>query len=274
MSKYYTGKRSRNIYSAFAENFRLSRSKIENFMTCKRCFYYDVRLGVAQPPGFPFNLNSAVDKLLKKEFDIHRAKNSKHPLMEAYGVDAVPFQHPKLEEWRDARGAGITYPAEGTNFLITGGIDDVWVNPEGELIIVDYKATSKNSEVNIDADWQISYKRQMEIYQWLFRKNGFKVSRTGYFVYCNGNSDKEAFDGRLEFDIKLIPYEGDDGWIDETVIAAHQCLNSDALPPASLVCDFCVYRRGIAGLLKNFGAPPSLESAENINAPAVLNGGK
>ena len=40
-----------------------------------------------------------------------------------------------------------------------------------ELIIVDYKATAKNGEVNLDADWQIGYKRQMEIYQWLFRQN-------------------------------------------------------------------------------------------------------
>ena len=46
------------------------------------------------------------------------------------------------------------------------------------LIVVDYKATSKNSEVNLDAEWQIGYKRQMEFYQYLLRNNGFKVSDT------------------------------------------------------------------------------------------------
>ena len=55
-----------------------------------------------------------------------------------------------------------------------------------------------------DADWQDGYKRQMEIYQWLLRKNGLDVSDTGYFVYCNGKTDKEAFDGKLEFDIEFI----------------------------------------------------------------------
>ena len=84
-------------------------------------------------------------------------------------------------------------------------------------MIVDYKATSKAGDVSLDADWQIGYKRQMEIYQWLFRKNNHKVSSTGYFVYCNGDADKEAFDGKLEFDIKILPYVGDDSWIDKMI---------------------------------------------------------
>ena len=70
MSKYYTGKRTRNLFDPTSkEPFRLSRSKIDLFISCPRCFYQDRRLGVAQPPGYPFNLNSAVDTLLKKEFD-------------------------------------------------------------------------------------------------------------------------------------------------------------------------------------------------------------
>ena len=58
---------------------------------------------------------------------------------------------------------GIQYLHSPTNLLITGGVDDVWVYPNGELIIVDYKATSKDGEVNLDSDWQIGYKRQMEV---------------------------------------------------------------------------------------------------------------
>src|SRR5207249_3771619 len=113
-------------------------------------------------------------------------------LQAAYGLDAVPFQHEKMDEWRDSLRRGSQYVHEPTNLLITGGVDDVWVKPNKELIIVDYKATSKDGEVSLDADWQIGYKRQMEIYQWLFRKNGFKVSNTCYFVYCNGRKDNES----------------------------------------------------------------------------------
>ena len=79
------------------------------------------------------------------------------------------------------------------------------------------------------------------MYQWLLRQNDFPVSKTGYFVYCNGRTDVEAFDGKLEFDIKVIPYEGDDDWVEDTIKQIHTCLNSDNLPPAPSTCDYCNY---------------------------------
>jgi len=251
MHKASIGRRTRNIFDlASKEPFKLSRSKIEDFLRCPRCFYLDRRLGVGQPPGFPFNLNSAVDHLLKKEFDIHRARGSRHPLMEKYGVDAVPFQHNDLAQWRE-NFVGVQFYHQPTNLIITGAVDDVWANPQGELIVVDYKATSKDGEVNIDAEWQESYKNQMEIYQWLLRQNGFKVSDTGYFVYVNGRRDREAFDGKLEFDVKLIPYKGSDAWVEETIFEIKKCLMG-FLPELGKRCDYCAYREAanevIAGL--------------------------
>ena len=72
--------RSRNLYNPEGEKpFKLSRSKVDNFVSCKRCFYIDRRLGVGQPPGFPFNINSAVDELLKNEFDQYRELGKPHP---------------------------------------------------------------------------------------------------------------------------------------------------------------------------------------------------
>ena len=141
---------------------------------------------------------------------------------------------------------------------MTGGIDDVWQSAsgrtKGELLVVDYKATAKNGEVNIDAAWQDAYKRQIEIYQWLFRRNDFPVSNTGYFVYVNGKADAEAFDGKLEFDVKIIPYEGNDSWIENSLLEARRVLELETLPPASPDCDFCRYRKAaqqaLAPLLK------------------------
>jgi len=246
MSQYYNSQRTKNLYSPnLKEPFRISRSKIDLFLGCQRCFYLDRKLGVGRPPGYPFNLNNAVDTLLKQEFDIYRAKGTKHPFMETYKIDAIPFQHEKMEEWRDARTRGITYLHKPTNLLITGGVDDVWVNPKGELIIVDYKATSKHGQVSLDAGWQIAYKRQMEIYQWLFRQNGFKVSDIGYFVYCNGKTDVKAFDGKLEFDITVIPYTGDDSWIEKTILDLHKCLNGNEIPKANPDCDYCSYVKSV-----------------------------
>lgn len=247
MSNYYNPQRSKNVFSPDSkEPFRLSRSKIDLFLECPRCFYLDRRLGTGRPPGYPFSLNSAVDALLKKEFDVHRAKGTKHPFMDAYGIEAVPFKHEKMDEWRDSLRRGVTHLHEPTNFFVTGGVDDIWQNPEGELLVVDYKATSKDGEVGIDAEWQKSYKRQIEVYQWLLRKNGFEVSDIGYFVYVNGDTDKEAFDKKLEFDVKVIPYEGDDGWVEDVLMKAHGVLAGDRIPEASPDCDYCAYHGAVS----------------------------
>ncbi len=243
MSQYYNPRRIKNLFNTQAkEPFRLSRSKVDAFIHCPRCFYLDRRLGVGQPPGFPFNLNSAVDTLLKKEFDIHRTKGTPHPLMKAYGIEAIPLAHEKMDEWRDSLRAGVQYHHTPTNLLVTGGVDDIWKNERGELIVVDYKATSKEGEVSLDAEWQMGYKRQMEFYQWLLRRNGFEVSSTGYFVYCNGNTDKEAFDGKLEFDVKLIPYTGRDSWVEPTLHEIKACLMNSKIPSPGQDCDYCCYR--------------------------------
>ena len=234
-------KRTKNIFNPESkEPFKLSRSRLDNFIRCQRCFYLDRRLGVEQPPGYPFNLNSAVDHLLKKEFDIHRANGNPHPLMKYYGIGAVPFQHEDLGIWRD-NFKGVSFYHAPTNFTFSGAVDDIWVNKKGELHVVDYKATSKDAEVTLDADWQDGYKRQIEIYQWLLRANGFNVSDTGYFVYCNGKRDREAFDGKLEFDIKIISYEGKADWIEKALFDAKECLTGE-LPPLNLECEYCVYR--------------------------------
>lgn len=233
--------RIKNIYNPnSSEPFKLSRSKIELFIECPRCFYLDRRLGVGRPPGFPFTLNSAVDTLLKKEFDIHRARGSKHPLMETYGVDAIPYEHKQINEWRE-NFKGMQFLHRPTNFVITGAIDDVWINPQKELMIVDYKATSTSSEITLDVEYRSAYKRQMEIYQWLFRQNGFSVSDTGYFVYANGDKDKEAFDGKLEFNVQIIPYTGSDLWVEKTIFDAKRCLNGE-IPPSAEKCEYCTYR--------------------------------
>ena len=76
-------------------------------------------------------------------------------------------------------------------------------------------------------------------------KNGLKVSSTGYFVYCNGKSDREAFDAKLDFDITLIPYTGDDSWVEKALIDAHKCLNGDTIPIGKPGCDYCEYVEAI-----------------------------
>ena len=171
------------------------------------------------------------------------------------GVEVIPFAHPELENWRNNK-IGIQYLHPSTNFLLFGAIDDVWQLTSGELVIVDYKAkaseddpntfltpkTKKNGDIVKTEKYKNSYKKQIEFYQWLFRKNGFQVSKTAYFVFANAQKDKKLFDDHLSFEKILTPYDGDDSWIEPTIEAIASCLQSSVPPDVQEDCDFCKYR--------------------------------
>ena len=244
-------KRSKNIYDPKSkEPYKLSRSKIDNFLKCPRCFYLDRRLGVGQVSGPAFTLNSATDTLLKKEFDVCREKGKPHPLMKKYKVDAVPFQHEMMDEWRE-NFKGVQYLHEPTNLLITGAVDDIWIDPSGKLLIVDYKSTSTIKEIDLNdgTPWKEAYKTQMEIYQWLLEKNGFKVSDIGYWVYVNADTGQAGFDGKLVFDEQVISHKGDRSWVEKAISDAHKCLRAKKAPKCSPECDWCQYREDASEVL-------------------------
>jgi CRISPR/Cas system-associated exonuclease Cas4 (RecB family) len=226
--------------------YKISRSKIELFTQCPRCFWLDARLKIKRPSSPPFQINKAIDELLKKEFDSYRIKGKPHPWMIEHEINAVPMQHNDLDKWRH-NFTGVATLHEPTNLLVFGAIDDVWLNDAGELIVVDYKATAKAAEITLDADWQIMYKRQMEIYQWLLRQNDFKVSDTGYFVYTNGRLDLDGFYDKVEFRTKIIAYDGSDKWVEPAIMKMKQCLEGD-MPKVGTAamggpCEFCSYAK-------------------------------
>ena len=249
MSEYYKPNRGA-AWNYGGKEWKLSRSKIDLFLECPRCFYIDNKLGVKRVPPFPFSINSAVDYLLKQEFDTHRIKGEQHPIQKEYKIDAKPAPHDELDEWRRNFG-GVRYLHKPTGFLVTGAIDDLWISGEGEYIVVDYKATAKEEAVKeLSSNWQEGYKRQMEVYQWLLRQNGLKVSDTGYFVYCTGKLDRKAFDKKIEFDVNLIAYKGNDSWIEKILSEIKKCLDSDKIPASGKDCDWCSYTSSRKGVEK------------------------
>ena len=213
---------------------KLSRSKIELLFECPRCFWFYAGKGIARPFGAPYTINNAVDFLLKQEFDIHRQNGTAHYLIEREGIDAIPFMHEDINKWR-TNFTGIQYHHQATDFLVFGAVDDIWVDSKGNLMVVDYKASGAKEGELYD-----SYKRQMEIYQWLLRKNGFKVLNRGYFVYCRVNKDSGFGKGKLSFDIKVQIYDGDDSWVEDKILEAKKILDGQ-LPSASEDCIYCKY---------------------------------
>ena len=154
----------------------------------------------------------------------------------------MPFKHDDFELWTKSLQLGLRASYEPADFIIGGGLDDVWHNREtDEIHIVDYKSTAgkRNEEgtalnpISLFGTYKEAYKNQMDMYQWILKQQGFNVSNTGYFVYVNG--DQHFQDGMLEmdadaanmkFDVQLIEYEGNSDLVEQSILDLRACLDS------------------------------------------------
>ena len=224
---------------------KLSRTALESFIKCPCCFYLQRRLRMKAHPMIPLTLAVATDALLKNEFDAYRANGAMHPLWVRHGLNVRCYVHENLATWRsNFKGIRVVHAATGAE--IFGAVDDIWQDrASGQLHIVDYKSTSKKETPTLQGGFGDGYKRQMEIYQWLFRTAGFDVSNTGYFLYVNGRKDGGFFDqdlnGVMRFDPVLIPYQGNTDWVPQAITDAVACLKGDEIPSPTEDCDSCRY---------------------------------
>jgi len=226
--------------------FKISRSKFSNFLECKRCFYLERVKGLKDPSMPGWSLNSAVDELLKKEFDEFRKKQQPHTLIKKNNLNLIPFKNENIDHWRNALSGGISFLDTNTNIQIHGGVDDVWFDlDKKELVVVDYKAQSNSRPVEtksyLSNIYHQGYKIQMDIYVHILRKMNFNVSNTAYFYVCNGDRNYANFNGKLNFTITLVPYQTNTSWIDKKIIEMKQTLESESIPEINKSCEKCMH---------------------------------
>ena len=226
--------------------FRISRSKFSNFLECKRCFYLERVKGLKDPSMPGWSLNSAVDELLKKEFDEFRKKKIPHTFVKKNNLNLIPFEHKLMDYWRNALRGGISFIDTNTNIEIHGGVDDIWFDAEKkELVVVDYKAQSNSIPIEtknyLSNIYHQGYKIQMDIYVHILRKMNFKVSDIAYFYVCNGDRNYKKFDSKLNFTTTIIPYKTNTSWIDQKIIEMKEILDSNYVPEINKSCEKCMY---------------------------------
>ena len=236
--------RKNNTYKYEPGNtFKLSRSGIDSFIKCKRCFYLN-KVGNIKDIGMPgFSLNSAHDELMKKELDIYRENGEAHLYMESLKRNLIPFQHENMEDWRN-NFKGVTYHHKKTDLIITGSVDDVWIDTDTEeLVIVEYKSTSTQSEIDLNdgTPWKEQYKRQIDIYQWLFKMNGFKVADDSVFLYSNGLKTSKKFKDVMKFKTYVLEYKGSTDWVEEKILEIKKVLDGKSIPKINEDCETCSY---------------------------------
>ena len=243
-----------------ADDHKISRSRFDDFMTCKRCFYLKVNKGFMSPSTPGWTLNTLTDTLLKKEFDECRKKQKPHRIMVDYGLNhMVPYVSEKIKDkkgndillidrWRDSLHYGIKHKFKDTNIILQGGIDDVWFNTKTEeLVIADYKSQHKKQGVSQDTyfnePYKEGYQRQLDYYAYILRGMGYKVSSDAYFYICNAKEVDEGFHGKMLFDEVLIHYKIKTNYLESKIQKMIDTMNSENIPDSHESCENCAYAR-------------------------------
>jgi hypothetical protein len=235
--------------------FPISRTKFNNFLECKRCFYLDVVEGLKSPsmPGWP--LNSATDEMLKNEFDIYRKSQTQHPdmLRKKSLQNVVPFQHGELNKWRE-NFQGFKYIHKELNLELKGAIDDIWIDKNTkELIIVDYKSTAKNElDENkwLSDRYTYGFLKQMNFYTYLFKKAGYPI-KTTFFYIVNAQKKNKTFNNNMEFKSFLIEYKPDVSKIENQLKDMKVLMDKEKIPTATEDCEDCIYLNVGYNLIEN-----------------------
>tara|TARA_B100000161_G_C33490401_1_gene386740 strand:+ start:189 stop:1010 length:822 start_codon:yes stop_codon:yes gene_type:complete len=229
------------------EDFKISRGKFSNFLSCQKCFYLDRVKGLDAPGTPAWTLNETTDLLLKKEFDKCREIQKPHRIFLEHNLNhLVPFKHPEIDKWRDSLHAGLMLRYKHSNIILTGGVDDIWQNTlTEELIIVDYKSQAKQGIINtkeyLNDPFHEGYKIQMDFYAYLLEGMGFNVSPISYFLVCNADRSRGDFQKAMHFEEYLIPYTWNNSWIEKKIDLMLEIINNNQIPKANECCKNCAY---------------------------------
>lgn len=217
---------------------QLSPNSLNLYLECPQCFWLDKNMGIKRPPPYPYALNSAVDALLKDEFDTYRAKNLPHPMLKDNNIDARLFSNQKLlNQWRN-NFAGIRFFDPDLQATLFGAVDDVLEFEGGKIAPLDYKSTG-SSAANVYDRFQL----QLDTYTFLMEKNGFKTTRKGYLAFYIVDKSRGFID-RLPFRKEMVQIETNPSDIYEIFKDAVNCLKQQTPPPHSPDCKFASWLRG------------------------------
>ena len=209
--------------------YKLSPSSINLMLDCPRCFWLQIVKKIKRPETpFP-SLPSGMDKILKEHFDRFMEKNQLPPEIKEYVKDCKLFNDKeKLKVWRNNL-KGIEYKDEENDVLLHGAVDNLLVK-DGKLIVLDYKTRG----FPLKEDTHEHYQVQLDLYNFLLRKNNYKTEDYSYLLFYYPNKVLET--GEVIFDTRLIKMKVDIKNAERIWSEALKLLNS-ACPSKS--CEWC-----------------------------------
>lgn len=204
-------------------------------LECPRCFWLQVVKKIKRPEGIFPSLPSGMDRILKAHFDKFMERNELPPeIREEDCKDCKLFDDKeKLEVWRN-NFKGIQYLDEKSGILLRGAIDNL-LSKGKKLIVLDYKTRG----YPLKEDTHEHYQTQMDIYNFLLRKNGYETEDYAYLLFYYPKEVTET--GEVIFDTRLIKIKTSTENGEKIFNKAIAILEGN-LPPASEDCEFCEWK--------------------------------
>lgn len=155
------------------ELVKMSASSLGSALKCPACFWRDYNF----PKEFrlPGILNK-MDRLEKDYYDKYR--NEIPPALRGKIKE-------KLVDMKTAEKlrTGLKYFDKELNAVLSGKMDDCFINSKGNLVPMDNKTASPKSE-----EFLQTYQLQLDTYTFLLQKHKYKTANYGYLIYYTPES--------------------------------------------------------------------------------------
>ncbi len=209
----------------------MSPSGLYGYDECPRCFWIEQHIG--GKPGIPFTLNNAMDSKLKERYDEFRAEGKMPPEVASLKGLKLFKDIEILNKWRSSPHA-LQYVNENDGYVLSGKIDEVFVNEEGELMPLDFKSSG-------DAPKEDKYKYyiyQLHAYSLMFHGKGQKTAKFGYLVHYF-TKDKKDRSLMMEFNSHIDKVEIDLPVFEKKLKEIVKLLNNDLPETEGVLCRWC-----------------------------------
>ena len=209
--------------------YKFSPSSLSLLKDCPRCFWLKFNKNIKRPDTIFPSLPSGMDKILKVHFDYFMKKGELPPeLSELKGYKLFDDEE-LLKIWR-SNFKGIQWTDKKGN-LFRGAVDNILVKGK-KLVVLDYKTRG----YPLKEDTHTHYLDQMDIYNFLLRKNGYETEEYTYLIFYHPHKVEE--NGHVCFNTDIIKIKVNIENAENIFKKALKVIEGE-MPGSSEECGFC-----------------------------------
>ncbi len=222
--------------------YKLSPSSINVMLECPKCFWLKLVKKLSRPSGAFPSLPGGMDKMLKKHFDRFMEKGELPPEIREHGLGngyKLFDDKATLDVWRSSF-KGIQYKDKTSGILLRGAVDNI-LEKGKKLIVLDYKTRG----YPLKEDTAAHYQTQMDMYNFLLRKNGYETEDYAYLLFYYPKDVTET--GEVIFDTEMVKMPTNVKNGEKIFKKAINIIQKEKPPEANKECKFCAWGEKING---------------------------